>query len=66
MVIRHFEIKDIKLNISGKDLIKAGFKQGTVIGKILDKLLSEKLNNCKKFNNKHDEINWVLKSFHKN
>ena len=65
-VIKYFEIKDITLNISGSDLLKAGYQQGLIIGKILDDLLVEKLNNPNSFKDKKSEMAWVLKSFHKN
>lgn len=65
-VLKYFEIKDITLNLTGGDLIKEGFKQGLIIGNILDELLNEKLNNPLLYPNKKAELNWVLKSFHKN
>jgi len=56
-------IKNIKLNISGDDLISLGYKQGLIIGKILDNLLLEKLNNPKNFPSKNEELAWVLSKF---
>lgn len=65
-ILKFLEIKNIKLNISGKDLIKAGFKQGAIIGEILDSLLLEKFKEPSKFASKQSELNWIQKSFHKN
>ena len=65
-VFEFLEIKNINLLISGRDLIKAGYKQGSYIGEILDSLFCEKLNNPLNFKDKKSELNWVLKNFHKN
>ncbi|MEK7431626.1 MAG: hypothetical protein AABZ74_00720 [Cyanobacteriota bacterium] len=51
------ELKDKNLILTGNDLIKLGFKQGSQIGLILDKLKEEKINS---HNFTHeDEINFV-------
>lgn len=65
-VKKYLKIKDIRLNISGNDLIKKGFKEGALIGEILNKLLEEKFNNPEKLNSKKNELEWVLKNYHKN
>lgn len=65
-VLKYLEIKDVKLNITGADLIKVGFEQGALIGKILETLLLEKFHAPEKFLNKQNELNWVLGTFHKN
>ena len=65
-VKKYLKIKDIRLNISGNDIIKKGFKEGALIGEILNKLLEEKFNNPKKLNSKKNELEWVLKNYHKN
>jgi len=49
--------KDIKLNINGSDIIKLGIPQGKIVGEILDKILSFKLDNPEKKLSKQDEIN---------
>lgn len=38
------KLKDIKLDITGNDLIKQGFEQGKALGEELSRLLKEKLN----------------------
>lgn len=60
---KFLKIKNVKLNISGADLLKLGIKQGKIIGEILDELLNEKLNNPNYFKNKKLELDWVLKKF---
>ena len=41
------KLKDIKLSITGKDLIKLGIKEGKVFKTIFDEVLKEKLSNPK-------------------
>lgn len=53
------EIKDIKINLKGSDLLALGYKQGVEIGKILISLFREKLENPDKLKTIEDEINWV-------
>lgn len=55
------ELKDIKPTLSGKDLLNMGFSTGNIIGKILNKLLEEKLNN--NLQTKENEIAFVKKYF---
>lgn len=55
------ELKDIKPTLSGKDLLNMGFSAGNIIGKILNKLLEEKLNN--NLQTKENEIAFVKKYF---
>lgn len=58
-ILAFLKIKDIKLLIKGKDLIKLGFSQGKIIGEILDKILMEKFENPEFFKTKEDEIKKV-------
>ena len=51
------KIKNTKINLTGKDLIKHGIKEGIEIGKILDKIRYEKINN--KIKTKYDEIKFL-------
>lgn len=47
-VIKYLDkLKDIKLSITGKDLIKLGIKEGKVFKTIFDEVLKEKLSNPK-------------------
>lgn len=62
-VLKFYKIKDIKLSLKGADLLAFGYKQGVIIGEILDKLLSLKLENPSKFSDKESEIKFVLKEF---
>ena len=39
------ELKNIKLNLNGKDLLNIGFKAGKTIGVVLEKILQEKIEN---------------------
>ncbi len=57
------EIKDIKLNIKGDDLINLGIAQGRIFKEIFDSLLLEKIKNNSKNYTKEDEINWVKKHY---
>ena len=57
------QYKNIKLNISGNDLIKLSYPKGKLFGEILDDLLNQKMLTPTLFKNKDDEINWVLKSY---
>lgn len=54
-------LKDIKPTLRGKDLLNMGFSAGNIIGKILNKLLEEKLNN--NLQTKENEIAFVKKYF---
>lgn len=65
-VLEYEKIKNIKLFINGFDLLNLGFKQGNLIGKILDDLFQVKLDNPEKFSNKNQEISWVLARFPQN
>ena len=42
------KLKDIKLDISGDDLIQQGFSQGKALGDELSRLLKEKLNSIER------------------
>ena len=57
------KIKDIKLNITGYDLIMLNYPEGELIGRILSSLLEKKLSNFKSFLTKDDELGWVKKNF---
>lgn len=61
--LRYLDIKDIKLKINGSDLINLGYPQGKIIGKILDKLLQEKISSQNYFKTKNSELSWVKKNF---
>lgn len=50
-------LKNIKIETCGEDLVKLGFKQGVIFKEIYSKLLKEKISNPKM--NKIDEINFV-------
>ena len=65
-ILKYLQIKDIKPELTGSDLIKADYKQGILIGQILDELLKQKLNTPYLYPNKKAELAWVLKNFHKN
>jgi len=52
-------LRNVKLKVSGNDLLNLGFMQGKTIGEALEALLKEKLNNPSKFLTKEDEINFV-------
>lgn len=56
-------LKNIELKISGSDLINIGFKQGKIIGEILDKTLEAKLAKNSSIKSFLDEINYVKKTF---
>jgi len=58
--------KNISLFVNGADLLKMGYKQGKIIGEILDFLFNEKLNNPDKILTKEDEIKLVLEKFNLN
>ncbi len=62
-VISYIYIKDIKLEITGDDLLRLGYPQGQNIGVILDSLYEAKINNLNNFAGKSDEINWVKNNF---
>ena len=62
-VISYNHIKDIKLEITGDDLLRLGYPQGQNIGVILDSLYEAKINNLNNFAGKSDEINWVKNNF---
>ena len=51
------KLKDVKLHITGKDLISIGLKPGPQFGKIFQKVLEAKLNN--EIETWEDEINFV-------
>ncbi len=56
------ELKDVKTLTTGVNLLKCGYKEGSQIGEILEKLLEEKLNNDS-FKNQTDEMIWVKNNF---
>lgn len=53
------KLKDIKINTTGNDLIKAGLKPGEVFGKILRELLKTKLNG--KISSEEEEKEYLKK-----
>ena len=57
------ELKDIKLNIAGRDLLALGFSKGRIIGEILDKVLRKKLAKNSTIITFEDEIDYVRKTF---
>lgn len=57
------KFKGISLFINGTDLLKLGYSHGKNIGKILNFLFNEKLNNPDNFQTKEAEIKFVLKNF---
>lgn len=63
---KFYSINKIKIQTNGKDLLNIGFKQGSIIGKILDSLLFEKVKNPTLFNSKEDELDWIEKHYPKN
>lgn len=63
---KFYSINEIKLQTNGKDLLNIGYQQGCIIGKILDKLFLEKIENPNLFISKSDELNWIKKHFPKN
>ena len=62
-VITYLKIKDIKPLITGDDLIKSGYKQGKIIGEILDCVLNYKRANKDKNFTKNDEMEFVKTFF---
>jgi tRNA nucleotidyltransferase (CCA-adding enzyme) len=55
-------LKDKKVQLTGKDLLKMGFRSGPVFKQIFDRVLEARLNNLIK--TKKDEINFVQETFH--
>lgn len=53
------ELKDIKAEITGNDLIKKGFKPSRLFGEIFDKIIEAKINGCIK--TKEDELMFAEK-----
>ena len=62
-IINYLNTKNIKLAVTGDDLLKIGFKQGQIIGDILDRLLEYKILNSDKFLSFDDELDWVKSNF---
>lgn len=62
-VLKYLETKDMKLLISGFDLISIGYNEGLLIGNILNKLLEQKICFPNMFKTKEDELNWVKNNF---
>ena len=62
-VLIYQKIKDVKLYISGSDLILLSYPQGKNIGIMLDSLLNEKLQLGSNFPDKNSEIEWILKHY---
>ena len=64
-VIKYFtQLKDIKINLSGADLIALGYEQGKIIGNILNSLLEYRINS-RIILTKEQEIDFVLNNFKK-
>ncbi len=57
------ELKSVVLNIKGLDLLNLGFRQGKIIGDILDKVLEAKLIKSTNIVTFEDEINFVKETF---
>lgn len=64
--LKYLTYKTISLKITGEDLLKLGYKQGKLIGIMLDELLNEKLQNQDYFKTKSKELDWILKNYPKN
>lgn len=62
-VLFYLDNKDLKINLSGKELLNLGYCSGRIIGEILDLLLEEKLKNPKNFLGIDSEINFVKEKF---
>ena len=62
-VLNYINLKSIKLCVTGKDLFLLNYSQGKNIGVILRSLYEAKLNNCKQFLSKNDEIQWIKTHF---
>ena len=62
-VLEYLKVKDVKLKISGDDLIGRGVEQGKQIGEILDYILKEKLNNPNQYLTKNDELKLIQNRF---
>ena len=58
---KYFKIRNTKIEITGNDLIKEGFKQGKIFSQIQTAVLKEKLNNGLK--NKKEELDFVRKNY---
>lgn len=56
------KLKDTKVLITGTTLLKSGYSEGTIIGKILEAVLKEKLN-TNHLKNQTDELIWVKNNF---
>ena len=62
-VIYFNELKNVTLNIKGSDLLNLGYKQGKIIGDILDKVLEAKLVKNADIVSFEDELKFVKKTF---
>ena len=58
-----FSNENIRLLISGNDLIQLGYPKDKKIGLILDSLFEVKIGKIADFKTKTDEINWVKNNF---
>ncbi len=57
------KLRSIKIKTTGDDIIALGFKQGKIIGEILDELLKQKINHPEKLKDKNAELNFVISKF---
>lgn len=59
----YLKIMNTKNLVNGNDVKSLGYKQGEIIGKILNSLLKEKLLNPERFKTKDDEIKFITENF---
>ena len=62
-LIYHNELKNVKVYLKGSDLLNLGYKQGKIIGDILDKVLEAKLAKNTDIVSFEDEVEFVKRTF---
>ena len=62
-LIYHNELKNVKVYLKGSDLLNLGYKQGKIIGGILDKVLEVKLSKNLNLMGFEDEVEFVKRTF---
>jgi len=64
LVLYYTKIKNIRISITGNDLIKAGFKQGPIFAEIMNKLLDMRIEG--KVETKEDELEFIKDYYEEN
>ena len=62
-LIKYIKKINIKLYVTGDDLIKLNYPKGKLYSEIFDNLLSNKLVNPENFQTKNDEILWIKNNY---